>query len=191
MGGGGRRRLALAGRVRDCRWRRFSHSPRPGQGAVARTAASICGQPFPFIWAPRVGRPRSFRVILTLSPPAVACHRLGKTAPVAHIILRTHKDTKARALKLEERGENGKMRRSFTVWAPIPSLSGARRRPVVSFVDRSGTPRYAGDQNRPCVSASAIPALCLSRAPVSNVPDCQEHPGIRSWPRAAPLELWE
>lgn len=74
--GGGR--LAVAGGVRDCRWRCFTHSPRPGQGAVARTAAAIGRQPFPFIWAPRVGRRRSFRVNLTLSPPAVACHRLRK-----------------------------------------------------------------------------------------------------------------
>lgn len=181
----------MAGRVRGCRWRRFSHSPRPGQGAVARTAAAISRQPFPFIWAPRVGRRRSFRVNLTLSPPAVACHRLRKTTPVAHIILCTHKDMKAKALKLEERRENEKIRRCFTVLAPIMSLSRARSRRVVRFGDRFGTPRYAGDENRPCVSASAIPALCLSCEPVSNVPDCQNHPGIRSWPRAAPLELWE
>lgn len=36
----------------------------------------------------------------------------------------------------------------------------------------------------------------VSRAPqsllcLSNVPDCQTHPGTRSWPRATPLELWE
>lgn len=181
----------MPGGVRDCRWRCFTHSPRPGQGAVARTAAAISRQPFPFIWAPRVGRRRSFRVNLTLSPPAVACHRLRKTAPLAHIILRTHNDVKATALKLHEKSENDKRRCCCTVWAPIASLSRARSRPVLGFGDRFGTPRYAGGENRPCVSASAIPALCLSCAPVSNVPDCQNHPGIRSWPFAAPLELWE
>lgn len=38
--------------------------------------------------------------------------------------------------------------------------------------------------------------LSVSRAPqsplcLSNVPDCQTHPGTRSWPHFTPLELWE
>lgn len=65
-GGGGAASRVGAGRVRDCRWRRFSHSPRPGHGAVAGTAAAISRQPFPFIWAPRGGRTRSFRVIFNV-----------------------------------------------------------------------------------------------------------------------------
>lgn len=147
-------------RVRGCRWQRFSHSPRPGQGAVARTAAAISRQPFPFIWAPRVGRRRSFRLVFTLSPPAVACHRLRKTTPVAHIIRCTDKDTKAKALKLQERRENEKIRRCFTVLAPTTSLSRTRSRPVVGCGDRSGTPRYAG--RKPSVRLSLCNSSALS-----------------------------
>lgn len=71
--------------------------------------------------------PREFNVVSSRRrvPPSQE-----KTAPLAHIILRTHNDVKATAQKLHEKSENDKRRCCFTVWAPIASLSRARSRPV-------------------------------------------------------------
>lgn len=64
--------------------------------------------------------------------------------------------------------------------------------------DRRGTPHYAGGENRPCARASlplqfqlSVSRALRSRLCLSNVPDCQSHPGNRSCLYFTPLELWE
>ena len=153
-----------------------------------------------FIWAARPGgRQLSCRVnVSSLPPPPLS----RATAPLLWLT-----PTSAPAKMEREGGEkagekvrnvkNGERGRCFRVCPSVRVVSRPRSSSVLRF-SVTGTPRFAGGKKtdvRPCVfrhcdssSASRAPQSPLS---LSNVPDCQTHPGTRSWPHSTPLEPWE
>lgn len=183
----------MAGRVRDRRWRRFSPSPRPGQGAVAGTAAAISGgQPCAFIGAPR-GRkdtviPRDFSVVSS------RCVRVRKKKKKRLLWITSFSAaTKIRAPERSSSKKDVTARRRGVVSQfslQLRRCHGRVRAPWCDSVRGLGLPGMR-ESERVRASLPLQFQRCLWCAPVSNVPDCQNHPGIRIWPRAAPLELWE